>query len=128
MKKLLVLLFSLLISFNSYGEWTQLAEGVDGDKYFINIDTIKENNGSVYYWVLKDHSESSSSGDLSTSLYVEGDCNINRYRILSFVFYTDSMGKGQQDHQKPLEENGDWQYPSPSSISHKLLMYSCNFV
>jgi len=38
MKKLLILLFSILISFNSYGEWTKVVEGVDGNKesnYFL---------------------------------------------------------------------------------------------
>ena len=31
MKKLLVLLFSILISFNSYGEWEEIAENQRGD-------------------------------------------------------------------------------------------------
>ena len=29
MKKLLILLFSLLISFNSYGEWTQVSKDIN---------------------------------------------------------------------------------------------------
>ena len=41
MKKLLLLLFSILISFNSYGEWEEVVESTDGDTYYIDKDTIK---------------------------------------------------------------------------------------
>jgi len=42
MKKLLVLLFSILISFNSYGEWTAVSESVDGDIAYIDYENIKK--------------------------------------------------------------------------------------
>jgi len=36
MKKLTILLFSIFISFNSYGEWTYVSETVDGSVYYID--------------------------------------------------------------------------------------------
>ena len=53
MKKLLLLLFSILISFNSYGEWTQTAEWDNGDTQYIDFDTIKSVDGYVLWWGLK---------------------------------------------------------------------------
>jgi len=48
MKKLTILLFSILISFSSYGEWTLISEGDMGEccsKHYIDKDTIIENTG-----------------------------------------------------------------------------------
>ena len=50
MKKLLILLFSILISFNSYGEWTKITETINGDTFYIDISFIKENGGYVFFW------------------------------------------------------------------------------
>ena len=47
MKKLLLFLFSMLVSFNSYSEWTVITKSVDGDYFYIDLDTIKENDGEV---------------------------------------------------------------------------------
>jgi hypothetical protein len=50
MKKLLILLFSLLLSFNSYGEWTKTSEDDDGDAYYIDFQTVKKlDNGNVVF-------------------------------------------------------------------------------
>ena len=34
MKKLLIFLTSILVSFNTYSEWTEIAENTDGDLFF----------------------------------------------------------------------------------------------
>ncbi|SVC22094.1 uncharacterized protein METZ01_LOCUS274948, partial [marine metagenome] len=39
MKKLLILLFSLMLSFNSYGEWMKVTENVDDDSYYIDFNS-----------------------------------------------------------------------------------------
>ena len=45
MKKILALLFSILISFNSYGEWTKVAESNSGDNYYLDLGNVKEYDG-----------------------------------------------------------------------------------
>ena len=54
MKKLLLLLISLLISFNSYGGWAYFGDNADGDTFYIDIETIKEHGGYVYWWRMID--------------------------------------------------------------------------
>ena len=69
MKKLLIFLFSILISFNSYGEWTEVGTGAspvnNGDTFYIDIDTIKEHNGYVYWWSLSDYLKPIETGAMS---------------------------------------------------------------
>ena len=65
MKKLLIPLFSILISFNSYGEWKELGMNVAGDTFYIDKDIIKEHNRYVYWWVLKDYLKPDEYGTLS---------------------------------------------------------------
>ena len=126
MKKLLILLFSMLISFNSYGEWTFIGDNVNGTMFYIDLDTIKEsNNGFVYWWDLGD-SEKLIGGTLSAKFYEEGDCAVNRYRPLSYVFYKQRMGKGNGDIDNP--QNPEWIYPAPGSIEIDILDFVCDYV
>ena len=55
MKKLLILLFSILISFNSYGDWIELTKSETGDIFYVDKDRIKGNNGYVYWYHMRDH-------------------------------------------------------------------------
>ena len=38
-----------------FAEWTKVDESVDGDTWYIDYDTVKENNGYVYYWGMDDY-------------------------------------------------------------------------
>jgi hypothetical protein len=44
MKKRLILLFSILISFNSHGQWLHAGDVSDGDKVYIDFTTFKKNS------------------------------------------------------------------------------------
>ena len=87
MKKLLVLLFSLLISFNSYGEWTKINKSGIGTTFYIDIETIKEQNGYVYYWTMWDKLKPDKYGDKSYKFYHQGDCEPVRVKYLSYIYY-----------------------------------------
>ena len=81
MKKLTILLFSILISFSSYGEWVQVSKSISGAITFINIDKIKENNGYIYYWALTNYADGSNE---SAQAYRQSDCAVNRFKVLAF--------------------------------------------
>ena len=121
MKKLLILLFSLLISFNSYGEWIKFTEGG-----YIDITTIKLHNGYVYYWRMDDYAEPNKFGDMSTQFYSLGDCNLNRIKTLSYVYFKRGMGQGTREQQDSVVK--DWKYPPPNTTSLAALNYACNYV
>ena len=126
MKKLLILLFSILISFNSYGEWTEITISNTGNTHYIDNSSFKENNGYIYWWELNDYLIPSEWGDMSDKQYKQGDCKVNRYKILSFIFHKQSMGIGIGEQSVPLGSNGDWNYPSPGTVGTHLINHACN--
>ena len=108
MKKLLILLFSILISFNSYGEWTKIAESNFGDTYYVDYETIKKNNEYLYYWQLDDYLEPLSDADgpkFSSILMYKVDCDSLSYKRLTATFYSGQMGKGTS---KTISIDDDW--------------------
>ena len=103
MKKLFLLIFSILISFNSYGEQKEVVESTDGDTYYIDKDTIKKHGGYVYWWEMGSFENPYNpyegildqfNGTMSSKRYRKGDCDVVRYIDLSVTFYTQQMGGG----------------------------------
>ena len=126
MKKLLILLFSILISFNSYGEWGMKIGNTNGDNYYIDLETIKYHQGYVYYWTLSDRIKPNRDGEMSTKMYLEAECGKGRQKYLSFYFYTMPMGEGK--HTTNQFDNPKWDYPPPGSVAFKHLNYVCDYV
>ena len=139
MKKLLILLFSLLISFNSYGEgfftdlldsltsstsktkWTliEIDSGM-GDTVYIDKNSIKKrNDGYVYYWELTDHLKP-SMGNMSVLFYLEGDCVAKRYKYLKMIAYSRPMGSGVETASYTYDGTLGWLYHN-----NKTLNYAC---
>jgi len=123
MKKLLILLFSILISFNSYGEWIEVTRGTEtGTMFYIDNETISERSGYVYFWILQDNIKPDSDGDMSGKVYYEGDCALKRKRILSQVWYKKNMGMGDY---KSYDPDNKWVYANPGSVAAHLMKYAC---
>lgn len=129
MKKILVPLFSLIISFNAYGEWTFVAEGVPinntSHTHYVDFDSVKV-NGNVYHWKLSDYSKPDQWGDLSFKYLFETDCNIpQKARVLSQLYYTQPMGEGSTSttSNKP----SDWFYIIPASVDEAITNSVCAY-
>ncbi len=60
MKKLLVLLFSILVSFNSYANWEKVLQLDEGD-FYIHIDSIERTGYTTYMWIMRDNPNMDSS-------------------------------------------------------------------
>ena len=127
MKKLFLLfVFScstFIFSNVSYAEWIKIAENSSGDEYYVDFKEIRKSNGYVYYWQLTDYSKPTSTGNLSSIIYIQGDCNIFRYAYLSATFHKKSMGKGK--YVKPYTPEFKWIYPRPNSTSNSVLKTVC---
>ena len=126
MKKLLILLFSMLISFNSYGEWTRYGENSDNDTMYIDYSKIKENNGFVYFWEMIDNLVPSSTGRMSNKAYIQSNCKTTQSKYLTYIFYNQSMGEGEGDPYTPTET--EWFYPPPESIIYGIIESVCDYV
>ena len=127
MKKLLLLLFSLILSFNSYGEWTKTNEGLDGGSYYIDFQTVnKLDNGYVVFWSMADV-DVNNNGNMSSKIYFQGDCNLSRMKILSMIQYKEPMGLGESQSESESEvELAGWEYLPPDSIGLDILETVCS--
>ena len=126
MKKLTILLFSVLISFSSYGEWIGLSSSKSGTQYYIDNSRIKEHNGYVYWWDLGNYLKLDKHGDMSAIMYQQGDCEISRVKHLTAFFYKLPMGEGGVVKQEIT--NKEWIYPPPKSRGEYFLNYASNYV
>ena len=109
-----------------FAGWTKVTEGVSGDTSYIDFDTIKENDGYVYYWDLADLLKPDSDGDLSYKALNEVDCDIPRkYRYLSYVFYKQPMASGSVSSSS--NNASEWIYPSPNSMAEFLTNKACDY-
>jgi len=113
---LLVIIFTFLFSTTSWGEWTYVTEDVDGNKFYYDKDRVRKSGKYLYFWNLIDYIKPSKYGDLSTTLYIELDCSIFRFKDLRFQSYNKSMGEGEQtSDMTPEGKQGGWRYPKPNT-------------
>ena len=105
MKKLLLLLFSLMLSFNSYGEWTEVWESEDGDNIFIAFDRLVVKDEYVFSWIM------SSNNKTSEQVYLQNDCDLIRMKTIQATSYDEPLGEGKGTKLK----DEPWEYLAPES-------------
>ena len=108
-----------------FADWTELGEDLDGNTFYIEYDTLKENNGLIYYWRLQDYLKPEESGYLSSKVLTEVDCDTPRkYRSLSYVFYKQPMAGGNGDTYSRASE---WRDPMPDGGSEVTINKVCDY-
>jgi len=125
MNKLTILLFSILISFNSYGEWTQVANSTIGDEFYVDDDSIKENGIYIQYWELTSLKEPIGGKYFSTKSFVKMNCELGKRLFIQMYFYNKPMGNDYDSSYTPDEE---WVYIPPGSTYSAVSRYVCNYV
>jgi hypothetical protein len=126
MKKLLtltVILYSLIFSSVSFGEWTEVGTTKVGDTYYVDLERMRIHNGFKYLWRLSDFLEPTESGLLSASIYTQIDCKEFKMRNLQYVFYKQPMGEGSGKSQTSSDK--DWHYPPPRTTNELVVKKVC---
>jgi hypothetical protein len=124
MKKLLILLFSLLISFNSLGEWV-LSNANDGGDYYIDFDSLQIADDSLYIWTMRNLPKPNEYGTLSMVAYSQEDCKMLRSKLLKVLFYNQNMGNGEVVDSVSVD-NPEWDYNPPGSIGRDATRLICH--
>ena len=122
---ILTLFFSTMFASPAYAKWEKVAVSVSGDTYYVDFDRIRTNGGYVYFWDLSDYLKPTKWGDLSAKSYKQGDCEMFRYKNLSFSYYKQPMGEVFGDSNSP--PNPEWVYPSPNSSVEEMLKRVCEY-
>ena len=120
---LLVIIFTLLFTNTSWGDWNYVTENTSGDKFYYDKDRIRKSGKYIYFWELIDYLKPNKLGNLSSIQYIELDCSIFRVKWLKEIFYKKSMGEG--------EMTGEWtpkdelRYPKPNSVTEYMYNRIC---
>jgi hypothetical protein len=116
MKKLFLLLFSLMLSFNSFAEWTKFPS--EGDEVaYIDFDNLQEkSDGYVYWWMML------SDSLISGKYYFQTDCEFERINPLQQDIHTEPMGGGDAISLHPDE---GWTYVAPDTALYRFISIVC---
>ena len=105
----------LMLSTPSYSEWSKVAESTGSrNVIYVDFNKIKKADGYVYYYALTDYAKP-VFGDLSVTVYTQGDCKLSREKGLTWIFHQGKKGQGRS-----LIENtpdSKWSYPSAHASS-----------
>lgn len=125
MKKLLLLLFSLIFSFNSYGQWVWTTIDVNADKHYIDVNNIEvDTDGYFYYWEMINYTNPTDKY-LSIATYRVADCDLYRTKDLTFNGYTQEMAEGEPETIDLTKLEQDWDYLKENSFGGINLRFIC---
>ena len=126
MKNLPFLLLSLILSLNSYGEWTKVAEDTGGDSYYIDFNTIKMIDGYAHWWEMRDYIKR-DKGNMSSVSYIKGGCETTRRKVATSLDYDKPMGEGNtEDMAMDFSAYLPWEFSSPGTINLSNLKEVCS--
>ncbi len=94
MNKLLLILFSLMLSFNSYGEWVYIDKENNSDtEVYVLKESIEIEEGYVYWATLNNYSKPRSEYNImGLAIFRGGDCEDNSYVNIESQMFQGSMG------------------------------------
>ena len=110
MKKLLLILFLVLFSTPSFGEWKMVTKGeVYGDIYYVDFNKITKQSGFIFWWQLADFEKNTGSdGTLSNVVYYQGNCQKFKAKPLIYLKHKLPMGKGKGQEFKLPSNYDKW--------------------
>lgn len=97
---------------------------MNGTVYYVDFERKRKHDGYLYYWQLTDYIKPTEHGDLSSKIYVQGDCKLFRYKYLSWSFHREPMGSGPGVVDNDSDKN--WTYPAPNAITEFVLKSVCS--
>jgi len=144
MRKLILMLLLSMVSSSAMAEWVKATvihsqQSPEIQTAYVDPDTIQKNGNLVSMSVLVDHQSglskevggkineffSSSKGNIKKSWKVqdEFDCGKKQLRMLSYVAYSEHMGKGEIIPSPYV--TSVWESIVPESIGEALWNYAC---
>ena len=107
-----------MLSFNSYGEWTELPASNPEEQGFIDFDNLQErSDGYVYWWMMTSYS------NRSEKFYIQTDCKAGRIKPLQEDYHNEPMGGG--DLTSSTESEIGWYYPAPDTGIYRFVEVAC---
>lgn len=126
MEKLLFLIISLLLSFNSYAQtnWSYMTTNQDGDDYYIEKNSIQNQGNSVTFWYRSNYKERTKFGDLSSKVQKTFNCRTQEHITRFAIFYDDLNNDGRVT-TKSQPSNSSWAPIIPDTVTWSFYQSLC---
>ena len=121
MKKILLLLISIISILPAHAEWKLLIQH-DRFNSYIETNSIKSKGKIVSYWMMEDHTTFQTDW-FSMKFKSENNCDTDEFRHISLHHYSEKMGQG-----KRVSGNNDvepWQHVIPDTIGETVHKFVC---
>ncbi len=127
MKKIFLLIFfNFFLCFSANADWTKITSINNGDTiFYVNIDSIKKRNNSLYVWVLQDYKASPHEDINSGLIQHQLDCDLMRGKSLTYIFYDGQMGSGNVSSTH-TDEKIEWKYFPPNTAMNTVMKVLCS--
>jgi hypothetical protein len=123
MKYLIALM--ILIAQPAQAEWILVASDKEGNKHFVDMESIRIKGNYRKYWGLVDYSTPEKLGQLSHRARSEVNCKEEQHRLLSITAFAEHMAGGAVLGQ--VEEIMEWTEVAPSSTRGGTLKVVCGW-
>ena len=130
MKKL-ILISTLLFSFNVWGDWDLSNKNSRGDITYIDTSSIRKIDNFLYAWVLTDWVYPQMGGFMySAKAMLKVDCKLQGMMVMDMILYNQNMGKGPP--REPSIQDKDqfgkhWSYVAPNSLWEATVRDICSY-
>ena len=125
MKKILgIIVLGLLLSTDVYAKLIKIAGNSETEFYYYNESVTKESI-YLYTWILGDNiTEPDGISNRSYKAHLQMDCNLKRFKVHNWIYYTEPMGGGDLDNF--VADKIHWISASPGSSWEALITRICN--
>ena len=124
MKKIFLLLFSLILSSSTYGEWVSFVTDANKNIHYLDFEGMTKTDGYIYYWEMTNYANPTDRF-LSIATYHKADCGSYRYKDLTFNGYTQEMAQGEPKTMDLTVLDKDWTSPVAGSVADYSLNLAC---
>ena len=84
--------FIFLLNINLKADWKKITQSSNGQSFYVDMETIIESKGFVYFWELIDYKED-EYGDKSAKIYIEADCIKYKFKWVKLSYHKEAMAK-----------------------------------
>ena len=106
-------------------KWTKVGKNGEETIFYVDFLGIRKTDENVYWWDLRDFLKPMINATMSGKLYNQGDCKLNRYKVLSDSLYKEPMGRGEILSGSNVPDK-EWRYPSLNSMNEVILKKVCS--
>lgn len=128
MKKLILILATVLISGNVSAEWTRIDGGADDSDLYGDMDTFRRNGSKIKLWTMHNFKTWQGPGNQkyqSNKIQWELDCKEEQVRMLASLDFTGKKGAGRLV-STVYAPNDSWRPPTPQTLGEAVFNAGCH--